>query len=79
MIDRWSWCPQMRLATKNKKVLQKFRKLGISQELFNLAINFLYVRVILSIILLILFFREWYINGLIVMSVDGGRELFIFL
>ena len=35
MIGRWSWCPPMRLATKNEKVLQKFRKLDISQELSN--------------------------------------------
>jgi hypothetical protein len=35
MIGRWSQCPPMRLATKNKKELQKFRTLGILQELFN--------------------------------------------
>ena len=50
MIDRWSQSPWMRLTTKNKKVLQKFRKLDILQELFNEAINFLYVWVSLSIL-----------------------------
>jgi hypothetical protein len=35
MIGRWSCCLPMRLATKNKKVLQKIRKLDISQVLFN--------------------------------------------
>ena len=49
MIGRWSQCPPMRLATKNKKVLQKFRKWDISKESFNYAINFLYVRVSLSV------------------------------
>ena len=31
VIDRWSWFPPMRLATKNKKVVQKFWKFDISQ------------------------------------------------
>jgi hypothetical protein len=31
MIGRWSWSWPMRLATKNKKVLQKFRKIDILQ------------------------------------------------
>ena len=35
MIGRWSWCPPIRLATKNKKVLQKIGKLDILQEFFN--------------------------------------------
>ena len=35
MIGRWSWCLPMRLATKNKKVVQKFRNLDRSQVLFN--------------------------------------------
>jgi hypothetical protein len=49
MIGRWSWCPPMRLPTKNKKIVQKFRKLDISQLLFNQAINFLYVEISLSL------------------------------
>ena len=35
IIGRRSWCPLVRLATKNTKVVQKLRKLDISQLLFN--------------------------------------------
>ena len=35
MIGRWSRCPPMRLATKNKKVLEALRKLDILQILFH--------------------------------------------
>jgi hypothetical protein len=49
MIGRSSWCLPMRLAAKNKKVLQKFRKLDISQALYNQAINILYIYASLSI------------------------------
>ena len=36
------------IGNKNKKVLQQFRKLDLSQELFNYAINIFYVWVSLS-------------------------------
>jgi hypothetical protein len=35
MIGMWSQCLSMRLTTKNEEVVQKFRKLDISQVLFN--------------------------------------------